>query len=206
MNDTNQDHNYLLDQFAIRDLLCRYCRGVDRRDWPLVRSVFHPDAYDDHGVYRGNVDGFIEFLAERHEFVTMSMHHIGNVLVEFAGPERAMVEAYCLAFQRYASGGEAVRAAITGGKSAISSDEPMELTMWVRYVDIVTKQDGHWKISHRRVAWDALQTRAISPDGVRIGPEWLAGARDNADVVYEQQRALAVGDDHRRGPLGYRSN
>jgi hypothetical protein len=195
MSAKDPEYQSLLDQIAIRDLLSQYCRGVDRRDWSLVRSVFHPDAYDDHGVYRGNVDGFIAFLTERHEFVTMSMHHIGNVLVEFAGPERAMVETYCLAFQRYAPGGDAVRAAITGGKSATSSDEPMEVTMWVRYVDIMTKRDGQWKIGHRRVAWDALQARALEADGPRIGPEWLAGARDPTDLVYEQQRALTAGAD-----------
>ena len=124
------------------------------------------------------------------------MHHIGNVLVEFSGPDRAMAETYCLAFQRYAPGGESIRAAITGGKSTASSDEPMEVTMWVRYVDILIRRDGEWRISHRRVAWDGLQARAISHDGPRIGPEWLAGQRDRSDVVYEQLRALAAGADH----------
>src|SRR5438477_5687004 len=123
VNEQSLEYDKLVSQFAIRDVLCRYCRGVDRRDWSLVRGAFHPDAYDDHGVYRGNVDGFIDFLAERHAFVTMSMHHIGNVLVEFSGPDRAMAETYCLAFQRYAPGGESIRAAITGGKSTASSDE-----------------------------------------------------------------------------------
>ena len=34
----------VLAEAAIRDLQRRYCRGVDRLDWHMVRSVFHDDA------------------------------------------------------------------------------------------------------------------------------------------------------------------
>ena len=44
----------LIDKDEIRDVMARYCRGVDRADWDLVRSTYHTDAYDDHGDYRGN--------------------------------------------------------------------------------------------------------------------------------------------------------
>jgi hypothetical protein len=41
----------VVDQFAIRDLLLRYARGIDRRDLDLVRSCYHADAVDEHGSY-----------------------------------------------------------------------------------------------------------------------------------------------------------
>ena len=37
------------DQQAIRDVLARYWRGIDRGDADLVRSTYHPDARDAHG-------------------------------------------------------------------------------------------------------------------------------------------------------------
>ena len=36
----------LADRQAIEDTIARYARGVDRRDWDLVRSTYHPDATD----------------------------------------------------------------------------------------------------------------------------------------------------------------
>ena len=38
---------------AIRQAALRYCRGVDRLDAELMRSAYHDDATDDHGVFVG---------------------------------------------------------------------------------------------------------------------------------------------------------
>jgi SnoaL-like domain len=40
---------HLLDESAIRQLLARYSRAIDRRDYELLRSCYHPDAVDEHG-------------------------------------------------------------------------------------------------------------------------------------------------------------
>jgi hypothetical protein len=67
------DTTRLQDRLGIQDCLFRYVRGVDRRNWSLVRSAYHPDGYDDHGNYKGGIDGFIESLVRRHETVEQSM-------------------------------------------------------------------------------------------------------------------------------------
>ena len=54
----------LLDEAAIRRVHLDYCRGVDRRDWELVRSCYHRDAVDHHGPYSGGIDGFIAWAIE----------------------------------------------------------------------------------------------------------------------------------------------
>ena len=54
----------LLDEAEIRRVHIRYCRGIDRMDWDLVRSCYHPDAIDRHGAYNGDVEGFIDWAAE----------------------------------------------------------------------------------------------------------------------------------------------
>ena len=43
----------------IADVIYRYARGIDRLDFDLVRSCYHPDAYDDHGSFKGSVEAFI---------------------------------------------------------------------------------------------------------------------------------------------------
>ena len=43
----------LVAKQEISELLHRYCRGIDRFDRDLVRSCYHDDADDDHGIFRG---------------------------------------------------------------------------------------------------------------------------------------------------------
>jgi hypothetical protein len=61
-SDTTTRLARVIDQQEIRDVIYRYCRGIDRRDFDLVRSCYHPEAHDDHGVFRGGVDDFIAYI------------------------------------------------------------------------------------------------------------------------------------------------
>jgi len=175
----------LLDKEAIREVIYRYCRGMDRRDWEVVASAFHPGAYDDHGVYRGSATGFIEFSKPRHEHVTMCMHHIGNIIIEFQSSERAMVESYCIGTHRYAPGNEAARKAIARSL-AKDVDKPLELTMWVRYVDVITKREGEWRIEHRSVVWEGMRADVVPEGAPVLGSDWVTARRDRSDPVYTQ--------------------
>jgi hypothetical protein len=55
----DQELQRLIDIAAITDVHLRYRRGIDRMDWDLVRSCYHPGATDDHGPFRGSVEQFI---------------------------------------------------------------------------------------------------------------------------------------------------
>lgn len=81
MNDSEVFLRRLSAEHEITDVLQRYCRGVDRRDFDLVRSTYHTDATDCHGPYNGNVDGLIQWMTRRHEGVAQSMHQIGRAHV-----------------------------------------------------------------------------------------------------------------------------
>ena len=54
------DLETLIAKQEITDVVYAYARGIDRLDFELVRSCYPPDAYDDHGAFKGNVDDFIE--------------------------------------------------------------------------------------------------------------------------------------------------
>ena len=72
----------LLDKQAIEEVVLRYCRGIDRRDFALVRSCYHPDAEDHHGSFSGSVDEYIAWVDKLTSRYLWTMHFVGNVLIE----------------------------------------------------------------------------------------------------------------------------
>ena len=52
----------LLDRLDIRDRVAQLARGMDRHDADLMASAYHPDAYEDHGSFRGLAPDFIEHV------------------------------------------------------------------------------------------------------------------------------------------------
>ena len=61
----------LFDRQAIRGKLTDYCRATDRLDQELRLSVYHPDAIDDHGIFVGSPEGFVDYSCE----LNLRMHH-----------------------------------------------------------------------------------------------------------------------------------
>ena len=53
----------LCDESDIREVLTRYCRATDRGDTELLRSVYWPDATDDHVVFSGNAMDYVDYSA-----------------------------------------------------------------------------------------------------------------------------------------------
>ena len=80
----------LLDKQEIREVVLRYCRGVDRMDRELVRSCYHADATDEHGSFRGGVEAYLDFAWKLLPRYDATMHFVGNVLVELHGDQRAL--------------------------------------------------------------------------------------------------------------------
>lgn len=56
----------LQDRQAILDCLTAYSRGVDRLDRELLLSCYHEDAVDDHGMFAGDRDEFVEWVVGMH--------------------------------------------------------------------------------------------------------------------------------------------
>ena len=138
----------------IRQVLYRYCRGVDRGDRAMLKSVYHPDAEDDHGSWRGLGRDFADYIVDALDGAdSASQHHITNVLIELDG-DRAAVESYFLAFHPYRVDGQPERLAFVGG----------------RYLDRFERRDGVWRIAKRRVVLDWTRSEVA-------GSAWAAEAR-----------------------------
>ncbi len=171
----------LRDRAAIQDLMAAYAQGVDRRDWEAVRATFHADATDDHGDYQGGVDGFIEWVSKRHAGIEQSVHFLGNCRIEFAGPDRAVVETYYVARQR--SPGDIV---MGGGKTAGEVD----VEILGRYVDIAERRGGEWRTAKRTVAFETM--RVWPTDGLAIPEAWARATRDADDPLHATRRAAGL--------------
>ena len=83
----------LEDRFAIHELLARYARGIDTRDWPVYRAVFTDDAtidYTSAGAMAGTADEVAAALEQGFASIPYSQHYITNVEIQLDG-DRAHV-------------------------------------------------------------------------------------------------------------------
>ena len=154
------------DDRAIREVVLRYCRGVDRLDLELVRSCYHPDATDSHGSFNGGLEEFLTWVERILRRYTMTMHYIANQLVDASGDDRARCESYGVAVHRTA-GGEA-RGNLTTG---------------FRFIDDFERRQGEWRIV-RRVATTEWVQVSRAEDQWPVAPTFVAGRRDRSDPVY----------------------
>ena len=158
----------LVDQQEIRDVIYRYCRGIDRRDYDLVRACYHPDATDDHGDYRGGVDGFITYVMAGLPRYEATMHFIGNVLVEPVA-DQARAESYIVAHHRIAPS---------------SSKPARDFVVGLRYVDDFERRNHEWRIAARVCAFEWSRLDPIEPGGWVPGATATLGRHDGSDVVF----------------------
>lgn len=174
----NTDIRLLCDRECIRDVLRRYVRGVDRKDWDLVRGAFHPDAFDDHGPYKGGVDGFLTMVQERHRAISQSIHMVTDSFIEFADEANALVESSYLVYQTV--------------HSEPAGRDVEEHDVIGRYVDHFRLVEGEWRIQHRIVVVE--QFRVARRDGIRAVPTgWRTAERDGGDVVQRERVRLVTG-------------
>lgn len=83
------------DQLEIANLLYRYARAVDTKDWELYRTVFTDDAmidYSSAGAAVGTRDEIIDWFAANFGVIPWSMHYITNIEADVDG-DTATVQA-----------------------------------------------------------------------------------------------------------------
>jgi ketosteroid isomerase-like protein len=150
----------------ITDVLYRYARAVDRRDWDLLRSCYHDDGYDDHGTLKGYIDDFIAASKPFTDRVAATTHFIGNVLIEIDG-DVARVESYVMANHR-------IEDATGAGKDD---------TWGIRYVDRFERRRQEWRIAYRVVAHEWRLVADVPAGRGRDSYPRFVGSHDGSDPL-----------------------
>lgn len=140
---------------AIRDLALLYCRGVDRKDGELLRTLYTEDATDTHGdTFDGPAEEYVQFLEQAFPYMRYSGHHICNHLISVDG-DRGEGEVYAIAWHVIPDG----------------SDGWMEDIILVRYMDHYRKDADGWRFSQRVVSYDhRIQRPVLNPEKL-INPD-----------------------------------
>ena len=158
----------MLAEHTIAALHSTYCRAVDRCDYPLLRSVFHPDAQFDYGNFAGPIEPFLAMVAEGLACYLGTTHFVGNQLVELA-PDglSAWAEHYTLATHRIAA----------------DDRKPLrDFVLAIRYVDRAECREGEWRIAHRTLLRDWWRTDPVIVSRERRVPS--TARRDREDPSY----------------------
>lgn len=176
-----------VDRSEIETALLRYARGVDRCDWELVRSAYHPDAIDDHGEYKGDLNGFIAYLSRRHQQIEQSQHLITNVFVEFYDDDGAVVESHFAVQQRVLADAEHVWRPLATG--TVVDAPAYQLEVWGRYVDRFQRRQNRWAIQERTVI---LEVYKLEPTISSTAEGWGRWQRNGEDPLEELRRAVGL--------------
>ncbi|MFQ3894802.1 nuclear transport factor 2 family protein [Sphingobium sp. R-7] len=163
----------LKDRAEIRDVMLRYCRGVDRCDHGLTLSAYHKGATDHHGSFVGSAEEFADWAIRLHrEQLVWTSHYITNHYCEIEG-DSATAETYVQAILRYES-----------------DDKLFDIVGCGRYLDKLERRDGKWGIVERIVLgdWDRVDEVTDRVEGDLVA-KLIRGTRDSKDPSYGYFRA-----------------
>ncbi len=162
MSEHQSDDPYVRDRLALHDLVMNYCRSIDRRDYKLLRSLYHDDAVEDlGGTGRGTIDQRLEYVRESQARFEITTHRMFNTLFVIDG-DKAEGEHYVEAYHR------------TPGPNA------QELIAGGRYIDRYEKRNGAWKFTYRARVSDRAELRQV--DAAAYEQFIVAGNLGRADA------------------------
>ena len=83
------------DRQDISDLLVRYATAIDRREWPLLGTVFTDKCDVDYGVIGTwqTADAVVEFMEQAHALAGYTLHRLSNIAITLDG-DRAVARTY----------------------------------------------------------------------------------------------------------------
>jgi len=132
---------YVADRIALMDVMLKYAKGVDERDFALYRSVFADDV-EVHGfareVYRG-ADAWTAYVKTALEQYGPTQHMLGPQLATVNG-DRASCRTDVQALHY------------------LKGKPNTTLTLWATYESEMRRVDGSWKICRHE----------LKPRGTRV--------------------------------------
>jgi hypothetical protein len=163
----------LIDKEAIREVLARYCRGVDRVHTDLAKTAYFADASEDHGVYRGTGHGFIDRPEMKAPEKVIAHHCLGQTMIDLQG-DRAFCETYFVCGIVWRSEGK----------------PPFFADLRGRYLDTVERREAEWKIAQRVALLDITQQRPLEAEW-DLAHFFIRGVRWPDDLVFSPHKLAA---------------
>lgn len=143
------DLNELTARDALRRLVTAYSRAVDRRDFKLLRSLYHDEAYEEHGdMFAGGPDEYMDFVEKALSNYAATTHYVVNTSFEIDG-DHAEGEVYKINYHR--THGPDAHEVITGSRS----------------LDRYRRDDGEWRFLGRSITLDWSTKRAVDVDAYK---------------------------------------
>lgn len=142
----------------------QFCRGVDRHDADIINACYWPGAYDDHGVYTGDAEGFATWVTGATAGMGFMQHSITNLHLLGVKGDVATSETY---YHMRCAGVDGELAQVFG-----------------RYLDQWQRRDvagrPEWRITHRlcTLEWS-------SPNSGYSADDFNSGATDRNDPSYQ---------------------
>lgn len=152
----------LLDKREIEELVVRYCRAADRRDWRGMALLYHDDATDDHGnLFQGSAADYLAWLPTMTSKMRITSHHVSNHFIVVRG-EQAEGEVYVVSFHLKAD----------------KDGNDVQVTTGGRYLDRYERRAGVWKFARRKAVMDwnevqpSLQRWPVEGAALDADPAW----------------------------------
>jgi hypothetical protein len=165
-DNADRDLDKLFDREAIREVLARYCRGLDRMDKAMAYSVWWDGGtafYD--GIFEGTGHGFIDWVWESHAGMERHSHQITNVLIDVdvdAGQATSAAYVTVVLWTLPDAGGKQTEIVGRG-----------------RYLDRWSKREAIWAIDHRIHLLDMSTMLPLTRGDVSAG-----SSRDETDPSF----------------------
>lgn len=163
------DLKALIDRDGIRNCIVRLARGEDRRDGAMIKASYWPDAETDYGVFKGTFAEYYDWVIPGADAIKNTQHVLGQTYTELDG-DTAKAETHVVSYHRIDYGAGDEHDTCIGG----------------RYLDVLEKRDGEWRIAHRTMLYDWYQDWGGSIDwsqgvmGLPFSAEHFSG-RANGD-------------------------
>ncbi|MEW6645247.1 MAG: nuclear transport factor 2 family protein [Pseudomonadota bacterium] len=136
----------LIARDSLRRLVTTYSRAVDRRDFKLLRSLYHDDADDHHGdMFRGGADAYVAFVEKALSAYEATVHYVVNTSFEIDGDD-AEGEVHKINYHR------------TVGP------ERYEIVTGSRSLDRYRRSNGEWRFLSRTITLDWANKRPVQAE------------------------------------------
>jgi hypothetical protein len=167
----------LLAKQAITEQIYRYCRGTDRMDYALTRSVWHEDGTVDFSMGLG-VAGYpdmpppipvglhLDWAWQARLRWDRTSHQATNILIDVSGAS-AVSETCSISVLRRSEG----------------EDSHVSDLFWGRWLDRWSLRGERWAIDHRQAVTDTC-SQILTPADLPANVVAAASRRDRQDPSY----------------------